>query len=243
MTTNTPSERIGFRGSGKIHLFVKALIQVVVLIPLLAALLFIPAGRLDWVMGWVLIGVYLASLFFSSLLVIVLDPGLARERSEIPQSAEVWDKRLINLYNVLIYLVMLPLAGLDERLMWSPRFHLSIQLVGLVVIVLGCGLFIWAMMSNHFFSAVARIQSDRGHVTVSGGPYQYVRHPGYVGMILMFLGAPLCLGSLLAVIPASIAVVVVVVRTILEDRTLIERLDGYQDYAQRVRYRILPGIW
>jgi protein-S-isoprenylcysteine O-methyltransferase Ste14 len=204
MEPNTSTGQIGNRGSSKTNLVLKVLIQAVVLLPILATLFFIPVGHFDWVMGWVLLGVYLVSLFVSSLLVILRDPSLARERSGVPESAEVRDKRLINLYNVLIYLVMLPLAGFDERFKWSSRVHLAV---------------------------------------VSGGPYQYVRHPGYVGMIAMFLGAPLALGSLRAVIPAVCAAAVVVVRTVLEERALIERLDGYPDYAQQVRRRFLPGIW
>jgi protein-S-isoprenylcysteine O-methyltransferase Ste14 len=146
-------------------------------------------------------------------------------------------------YNALIYLVMLPLAGFDERYQWSARVSESAQLVVLVIVMLGCGLFVWAMLSNRFFSAVVRIQEERGHAVASGGPYRCVRHPGYAGMIAMFLGAPLALGSLWAIVPAGCAAAVVVLRTVLEDRTLIERLDGYQAYARQVRYRLLPGIW
>jgi protein-S-isoprenylcysteine O-methyltransferase Ste14 len=241
--TMTPTDQVGNMRSGRRNLVLKVLIQAVVLLPVLSALLFIPAGHLDWIMGWVSVGVYLASLLISSLLLIMRDPSLAGERREVPESAEAWDKRLINLYNVLIYLVMLPLAGLDERFKWSPRVDLSVQLLGLAIVVAGCGLFVWAMMSNRFFSAVVRIQEERGHTVVSDGPYRYVRHPGYVGMMSMFLGAPLMLGSLWAGIPAVCAAAVVLVRTVLEDRALMERLEGYQDYARQVRYRLLPRIW
>jgi len=99
------------------------------------------------------------------------------------------------------------------------------------------------MQANRFFSAVVRIQEERGHAVASGGPYRFVRHPGYVGMIAQFLVTPLTLGSLWALMPAGIAVGLYVWRTALEDRTLREELAGYQDYAARVRYRLLPGIW
>jgi protein-S-isoprenylcysteine O-methyltransferase Ste14 len=102
---------------------------------------------------------------------------------------------------------------------------------------------LWAMAVNRFFSGVVRIQEERGHVVVSHGPYALVRHPGYVGVILAMVGAPLMLGSVWALIPAAATVGVIVIRTAREDLTLTRYLAGYETYAQRVRYRLLPGIW
>jgi protein-S-isoprenylcysteine O-methyltransferase Ste14 len=102
---------------------------------------------------------------------------------------------------------------------------------------------LWAMATNQFFSGVVRIQEERGHVVVSHGPYALVRHPGYVGVILAMVGAPLMLGSVWALIPAAATVGVIVIRTAHEDLTLTRDLAGYETYAQRVRYRLLPGIW
>ena len=99
------------------------------------------------------------------------------------------------------------------------------------------------MAANAFFSMVVRIQEDRGHAVATGGPYRYVRHPGYVGMMLSLLGTPLLLGSLWALVPAGLATCLYVVRTALEDRTLQEELEGYKDYAGQVRRRLLPGVW
>ena len=101
----------------------------------------------------------------------------------------------------------------------------------------------WSMASNAFFSTVVRIQDDRGHAVASGGPYRFVRHPGYVAAILFYLVTPLMLGSVWTFIPSVLMVLLFVVRTALEDRTLREELDGYWEYAQRVRYRLLPGVW
>ncbi len=216
---------------------------MIVLLPILAALLFIPAGRLDWLMAWILLGVYLAGLFATSLLAARIDPGLARERRKAPEGAKSWDKILINLSNLIFFLVMLPLAGLDRRFGWSLQVHLAVQIIALGVFVLGYALVGWAMASNCFFSAIVRIQDDRGHAVASGGPYRYVRHPGYVGMITMLLVAPLVLGSLWALLPAGLTTLLYVVRTAMEDKTLHEELTGYAEYAQRVHYRLLPGIW
>ena len=101
----------------------------------------------------------------------------------------------------------------------------------------------WALAENRFFSSVVRIQTDRGHVVCDTGPYRIMRHPGYAGNILPLLGIVLALGSLWTIIPAVVALVIAIVRTALEDQTLQEELPGYREYAQRVRYRLLPGIY
>jgi protein-S-isoprenylcysteine O-methyltransferase Ste14 len=102
---------------------------------------------------------------------------------------------------------------------------------------------IWAMAHNKFFSRIAYVQKDRGHTVATGGPYRIVRHPGYTTMSLMMLSVPLALGSLWSLIPAGICVLSIVVRTVFEDRMLHEELDGYREYAQRVRCRLVPGVW
>ena len=101
----------------------------------------------------------------------------------------------------------------------------------------------WAMTVNKFFSAVVRIQADRGHVVVSAGPYQLVRHPGYAGSIVATLAIPIMLGSLWGLVPAALTTLAIVVRTGREDRMLRRELRGYQAYAARTRFRLAPGIW
>ena len=101
----------------------------------------------------------------------------------------------------------------------------------------------WAEAVNKFFEPTVRIQTDRGHRVIDTGPYAIVRHPGYVSGFLVFIGMPLCLGSLWALIPAVLVCLLLVVRTIWEDQTLREELAGYEEYAQRVRYRLIPGVW
>jgi protein-S-isoprenylcysteine O-methyltransferase Ste14 len=135
------------------------------------------------------------------------------------------------------------LAGLDVRFEWTAQMPLTLQIAALVIAALGYALGTWAMAANAFFSKVVRIQEDRGHAVATGGPYRYVRHPGYTGTIASELATPIMLGSLWALIPGGLAALLFVIRTALEDRTLHEELDGYRDYARRVRYRLLPGIW
>jgi protein-S-isoprenylcysteine O-methyltransferase Ste14 len=134
-------------------------------------------------------------------------------------------------------------AGLDHRFGWSPVFPLWLIVLGIFLIALGYAFSVWAFVENRFFSSVVRIQTDRGHVVCDSGPYRIVRHPGYAGNILPLLGIVLALSSLWTLIPAAVALVIAVIRTALEDRTLQDELPGYKEYARRVRYRLFPGIY
>jgi len=138
---------------------------------------------------------------------------------------------------------MVIIAGLDHRYNWSSEFPLWLNLIGFILISLGYAFAAWAVTENRFFSSVVRIQTDRGHVVCDTGPYRFVRHPGYAGNILALFGIVLALSSVWTLIPAAVASVIAVIRTVLEDQTLQEELPGYRDYAQRVRYRLIPGIY
>ena len=134
-------------------------------------------------------------------------------------------------------------AGLDVRYRWSSGIGPVMQIAAMLIVIAGYALVVWATGVNAFFSQVVRIQSERGHTVVSSGPYRNVRHPAYVGMLLVVLGAPIMLGSWWALIPGAISAVLMIVRTALEDRTLQAELPGYHDFAQHTRYRLLPGVW
>ncbi len=116
-------------------------------------------------------------------------------------------------------------------------------MVGLALLLAGYALASYALIENAYFSGMVRIQTDRGHQVVSSGPYRWVRHPGYTGALLAYLGTPLLLDSIWALLPAVFLTVALIIRTRLEDQTLQAELDGYRDYAQRVRYRLLPPVW
>jgi protein-S-isoprenylcysteine O-methyltransferase Ste14 len=140
-------------------------------------------------------------------------------------------------------MVMWIVAGLDLRYGWLSGITPSAQIAALLIVIAGYALVVWATGTNAFFSQVVRIQTERGHTVISSGPYRYVRHPAYVGMILLVLGAPIMLGSWWALLPGGLSALLVVLRTALEDRTLQADLAGYREYAGRVRYRLLPGVW
>jgi protein-S-isoprenylcysteine O-methyltransferase Ste14 len=135
-------------------------------------------------------------------------------------------------------------AGLDAgRRLWSRRFPPLVYAAAILVYCLGQFLMLWAKRTNDYFSSVVRIQFDRGQTVCCEGPYRYVRHPGYLGGLTFGLSAPLLLGSLVALIPAALAALMLVARTVLEDNTLITELDGYKLYANAVKFRLLPHIW
>ena len=216
-------------------------IRLIVYILLVAAILFISAGRLDWPIAWVFLAIYTAIILIG---VIFVDPELIEERGHIGPGAKRWDIILASLTVVFLFPLTFLIAGLDAgRFHWSPPFPIWVQLSALVIYVIGSAITSWAMITNKFFSSVVRIQTDRGHYVVTDGPYRYVRHPGYTGAIIVSISIPLILGSLWAFIPALIGDCILILRTVLEDNTLKNELDGYKDYANRVPHRLLPGIW
>jgi protein-S-isoprenylcysteine O-methyltransferase Ste14 len=172
-------------------------------------------------------------------------PGLMAERAQLLKAPGVksWDRLLAPLMALSLGLPLLVVAGLDHRFEWSPHFPSWINILGLLLASAGYGFAGWAFLENRFFSAVVRIQSERGHVVCDTGPYKIVRHPGYSGGVLSPFAMVLALDSVWTLIPATAAVVIAVVRTALEDRTLQKELPGYREYADRVRYRLVPGIY
>ncbi len=208
-----------------------------------AAILFGSAGRLDWAMGWALVGVYLVWTLATALTVIPTNPGMLVERTGPKAGTKKWDMAILGVIGVA-EIAKYVVAGLDLRGGWSSQIPQSLQLAGLVMAALGQDVLLtWSMAANAFFAQTVRIQEDRSHTVVTDGPYRYVRHPGYAGGLLFQIGTPLMLGSVWAFIPTGLVALLTIVRTALEDRTLHEELDGYREYAARVRYRLLPGVW
>ncbi|MGE5602737.1 MAG: methyltransferase family protein [Nitrososphaerales archaeon] len=215
---------------------------VYLLIPLL---LFACGGDWGWWQAWVFSVLILAAGFASRLWAERRHPGLLAERQQFVQVPGVkpWDKVLAPLMAVSISFPLVIVAGLDHRYGWSPAFPLWLNVLGFALIAIGYAFAAWALAENRFFSGVVRIQTDRGHVVCDTGPYRIIRHPGYAGNILPLPGISLALSSIWTLIPAAVALIIVVTRTALEDRTLSEELPGYQDYARRVRWRLIPAIY
>lgn len=217
-------------------------IQIVIGFGVLAAILFLAAGRLDWLWAWVSLGIYLASVLINGAFLLHTSPEVVAERGR-PGEMRGWDKLVSGLWS-LAQFVLLPLTGgLDVRWSWTRDLGTPWHVGGGAVFAAGLALFGWAMITNAYFSTAVRIQTDRGHTVCRSGPYRMVRHPGYVGAMLQSLGLPVLLGSAWALLPGAMAVGLMAVRTLLEDRTLQAELPGYQAYAREVRYRLVPGVW
>jgi protein-S-isoprenylcysteine O-methyltransferase Ste14 len=217
---------------------VSTYLRASVLLIAAAAALFGSAGTLAILSFW-LYWAMLVTVFIAAF--ALLDRGLLQERMRPGGRPTPPGLRLLN----VVLLAHWAIAGLDRgRLHWSDSVPLWLQLLGLFIIVASYTLVFWAMVVNRFFSSVVRIQSDRGHVVVTGGPYAFVRHPGYSAGILILTASGIALGSwLAAAFLIAVTVPFLLYRMINEDRVLQARLDGYADYARRVRWRLVPGIW
>jgi protein-S-isoprenylcysteine O-methyltransferase Ste14 len=203
---------------------------------------FFVSGDLVWVQGWVYFLVS-AAVQVADMWIVVNFSGLFEERTNPPKGGAVWDQILARIMVLVGSLSTLIVASLDHRFDWSPQFGDAFFAFGVLTFVVGAVMGVWALAVNRWFSAIVRLQSDRGHKVVSSGPYGIVRHPSYLGGFLAFPATALILGSIYALIPAFIGCIAIVIRTNLEDYFLKENLEGYREYADKTRYRLLPGIW
>ena len=213
----------------------------IVVVPFLPLLL---SQRWDWWEAWVYAITGILGFAISRALAARRHPDLLAERARFLQQedAQPWDKilsPLVGLGGGLIPLV----AGLDALLGWSSPFNLFSKIVSLVILLTGYIVASYALMENRFFSGMVRIQTERDHQVVTSGPYRWIRHPGYAGALLAYWATPLFLDSIWTFLPVVFITIVLVIRTALEDRFLQNELEGYRDYARRVRYRLLPGVW
>ena len=219
------------------HLF-KALITTLIF----SAILFTSAGRINYFQGWIFMATNVVTVFMN-FLTIHNDAELMAERSKVGADAKLWDKIILGLSS-LTYLTSIIVAGLDSgRYQSSPVFHWAVYAAGVALMLIGQIIFLSARKENKFFSSVVRIQSDRGHSVCDTGIYRLVRHPGYMGMTLSLAAVPLLTGSVWSVIPIVGAIVLLFIRTYLEDETLKQELQGYTKYAQKIKRRLIPKIW
>jgi protein-S-isoprenylcysteine O-methyltransferase Ste14 len=195
-------------------------------------------------MGWILVLMIGVPAVISRIIIYRKNPDLLTERGQYreQQGIKKWDMLLASIVGLFGPLVTWIIAGLDRNFGWS-EVPVSIQWIAVIVLLLSSLFSNWALIANKYFSAVVRIQADRGHTVVTDGPYHYVRHPGYSGGAIANIVMPLMLGSLWALIPAILTIIILVIRTAKEDQTLIDELPGYVEYAEVTQHRLLPGIW
>jgi len=221
---------------------VKRIAAIAIFLVLTAVILFLAAGQLSWTWAWVYLGISLVTVLINGTVMLRTSPETIAERGELKMEKR-WDRVVSGLYVLAMYLALPSVAGLDVRFGWTRDVSVAWHVAGAVVLAVGFGLSAWAMIANAYFSTAVRIQSDRGHTVCDTGPYRFVRHPGYVGVVVQAISLPFLLGSFWALIPGIAAAALMITRTSLEDRTLQAELPGYQEYIQKVRYRLLPGIW
>lgn len=213
-----------------------------VVIPLLSATLFLSAGRMDYWQGWVF-SAFVAVQYIVNILIFKRKPDLGFERIKPGRGVKPWDYVYYGL-SLPLYFAIFIFGSLDAgRLGWTDALPVWVYIPAYMGFTWSTVVFYQAMWVNRFFSSMVRIQDERGHRVIQSGPYRYVRHPGYVGGMVMSLAMPVVLGSLWALIPAVAVTLLLVIRTWLEDLTLIKELPGYRDYARRVKYRLIPGLW
>jgi protein-S-isoprenylcysteine O-methyltransferase Ste14 len=209
---------------------------------LLGAMIFIPAGRLDYTPGWICLIVMVIGFSAVTAYVAKRTPSLIRRRMRAGAGTPVWDRVFVMVVQFL-FVGILVVGGLDAgRYSWTS-LPLWLQAAGLILMIAGMVLLAWAMGQNPHFEATVRIQADQNHRVIESGPYRIVRHPGYVAGIILFIGTALVLNSAWSLLPAILSAATLVARTWAEDRFLHENLDGYRKFAKRTRYRLVPGIW
>jgi protein-S-isoprenylcysteine O-methyltransferase Ste14 len=224
----------------------KPMVPQAVLVPLcllaMGALIFLSAGRLDWTGGWLFLGLIVFSLVANALTVRLLNPVLQKERWKEREDTKPFDRRIAYVYLSML-LAMTLVGGLDNgRFGWSSLPGWCAPL-GVLLHVLGQLPMLWAYSSNPHLETTVRVQKDRAHKVITTGPYRFVRHPMYLGLILMLVAWPLVFGSAWAYGPALVSLIAYLIRTEFEDRTLQRELPGYAEYTRSTRYRLVPFIW
>lgn len=210
---------------------------VVPLLPLLISL------RWGWIEAWVFAACNILSFIISRVIAGRKNPGLIQERARMldhPDAAP-FDKIMAPLLSVANLLILV-VAGIEARID-PPTFNFSEEALALIIMLAGYVLGSYALVANRFFSGMVRLQTDRGQYVIETGPYSWVRHPGYAGAVLAYLATPFLLDSTWGLVPAAATILVLIIRTGMEDSYLRKNLAGYEEYANRTRYRLFPGIW
>jgi protein-S-isoprenylcysteine O-methyltransferase Ste14 len=229
---STPTSNLAARTAGSlgISLIVAAL------------LLFVPAGTFSWARGWWFLAIFTATMVGAVLYMWRANPELFEVRRRFQPGSKQWDV-VVSSLAILVMIAILPLAALDDaRFHWWPMPDWVVWL-GYVLFILGFALTLWAQAVNRHFELAVRIQTDRGHKVIDTGPYALVRHPGYIGAILLTAGMALALGSAVSLILVAVLIGLLGYRSVREETTLRDELEGYAEYMQRVRHRWIPGVW
>lgn len=222
----------------KVKYFFKSLLGI----SLFLIFMFISAGKINYTQGLIYFFINILGLVLN-IITIPDNDDLIKERQQTGDNIKDWDKKILGLsalFTIISYIV----AGLDSgRFHWSPEINIKYSIFGAFIVLIGQIIFLVAKSQNNFFSSVARIQTERNHSVCNNGLYKVVRHPGYIGMIISWVGFPIVMTSIYSLIPVIISIILIVLRTNLEDKMLEEELVGYDDYKQKTKYRLVPYIF
>ncbi len=216
--------------------------QIIFGLLLMAVLFFLSAGTFDLPRAWFFFGLYFAAIVINILIFLKYNPEVIKARSEIIKGEmKWWDKVFAVLY--LFFMLVIPaVCGLDIR-SGAPELPIEYYFAGILLFVVGWAFSSWALVANKFFEGAVRIQKERGHKVITTGPYAIVRHPGYAGLIMVYLAMPFGLGSLYGLVPALLLAFAFVFRVHFEDEFLQKELEGYKEYSNKTKYRLIPFIW
>jgi protein-S-isoprenylcysteine O-methyltransferase Ste14 len=225
------------------RIIIRAAVQFVFSIIFTGGLLFISAGSIRWPRAWFHLGLWIVTICVNLIVLLKMNPSILDARTKRRKFESRFDMFLM-LFIMTPALVAVPIvAGLDAIRYQLLPIPFWTVLPAVLFHITGNAVILWSMVVNPYSEKTVRIQTERGHHVITTGPYAIVRHPIYTGFILFFLNVPLILGSGWAFVPVTVACVVLIIRTIFEDRFLQNNLPGYNDYAQKTRYKLLPGIW
>lgn len=218
------------------------IVRLVAFFVIFALLLFLPAGSIFWLRGWLFLALTCVLMWASIIYLGHVNPEIFEARKRIQKGTKRWDKILLIFLSIAFAAILIVAALDDGRFQWSYQPWWVVAL-GWLLYTAAFIVIAWAEGVNRFFEPGVRIQTDRGHHVIDTGPYAFIRHPGYAAASIFAAGTALSLGSLWALVPVAVTVLLLIVRTIFEDRLLQRELAGYKAYTQKVRFRLLPGLW
>lgn len=222
---------------------IRAFLAPIVWIIITGLVFFLASGEINNLRVWIYIGVYAIGGLITGVILKSKAPKLLNERGKKQEGTKQFDKYILSTYFLFAIIITPLIAGIDRRLNISDTMPFCYLYAGIILYIVSATLSIWAMLHNPFYEGTMRIQKGKNHYVINTGPYKIVRHPGYLGMLSASIALPLALSSMLALIPLIIMILLIIVRTYYEDTTLQKELNGYSEYCNEVKYRLLPFIW
>lgn len=215
--------------------------RIILAIAAFGVILFLPAGTVHWIEGWIFMIFLSVYIVYSTVWLMKNNPELLKERLRT-KNTQKWDKIILFLFGIC-FVALFVMPGLDFRYQWTRHIPLIVKVFAFTGLFISFTIIFLVTKENTYASKSIKIQKEREHKVITTGPYRYVRHPLYAGGMILLICIPLALGSLYSLIPGVLCMILFIFRTYLEDTMLHEMLPGYREYAQKTRYRLVPGIW